>query len=156
MPDLAQIDSLSQARRRLLEAAGVSTAEDLARSDVADLARKTGIPEAPLRDFRHKAAALVVHEAIRSVGLTLRVIGPASIPALAEVATEGLLQAVAGSLRRGLEGLEAIRRPADLQRPTTPQVRQPASPTERGPIVSFGSARPATRKASEAVPLQTA
>src|SRR5688500_5676724 len=106
MPDLGQIDSLSLARRRLLEAAGVSTAEDLARIDVADLARKTGIPEAPLRDFRHKAAALVVHEAIRSVGLTLRGIGPASIPALAEVATESLLQAVAGSLRRGLDGLD--------------------------------------------------
>lgn len=159
MLDLGQIDSLSLARRRLLEAAGVPTVEDLARIDVTGLARKTGIPEAPLRDFKHKAAALVMHEAIRGIGQTLRGIGPASIPVLVEVATEGLLQAMAESLRRGVDGLDAIRRPPEHQLPPPPRARDAASPTEGGPITSFDSAdsaRPVARKAVEAVPLQAA
>jgi hypothetical protein len=84
---LNSIDSLTARRRQKLEAAGIRDLVDLAKADLAQVSRATGIPMAPLQDYQRKAAASVILDILRSNGVGV-------LPFLADAALANIRQQI--------------------------------------------------------------
>ncbi len=91
--ELKHIKGIGPSKQEKLSAAGVKDVDDLARCDVAAVAKATGMTEATVREYKQKAAALALLENIKGVG-------PATVKALAENGIRSLKDLASASAER--------------------------------------------------------
>jgi nucleotidyltransferase/DNA polymerase involved in DNA repair len=134
--DLREIKGIGPAKQQKLREAGISTIEQLSRADPAQLAAKSGLPLAQVRELRARAAALAVVEDAKGFG-------PASVPTLASQAAkeaqatlQSALDSVADELARAQKSLVKLQRQAqDAAAELADEARTPAG---RKRIVAAG------------------
>ena len=81
--DLKHIKGIGPSKQEKLKAAGIGSVDALARADVEQVAKDTGLPVSAVREYKQKAAALALLEDLKGVG-------PATVATLAEAGVQSL------------------------------------------------------------------
>lgn len=88
--DLKTIKGVGPSKQDKLKAAGIATVAELARADVKEVAAKSGLPVAQVRELKNRAAAHAVLEDLKGFG-------PASFDTLSEQGAHALRDLYAAS-----------------------------------------------------------
>lgn len=81
--ELKNIKGIGPAKAVKLKEAGIHDVEQMARADVAAVAKKSGLSEAGVKEYKERATALLLLEDVRGVG-------PATIETLAQAGVRSL------------------------------------------------------------------
>lgn len=105
--ELKHIKGIGPAKQTKFADAGVDSVEALARADVAALARKTGMSEEQVREFKQKAVALTLMEDVKGMGpqtvVTLAQAGITSLRELYEASAERVAKETKVAREKALE-----------------------------------------------------
>lgn len=112
--ELKHIKGIGPAKQSKFAGAGIDTVEALARADVADLARKTEMSEAQVREFKQKAVALTLMEDVKGIGpqtvVTLAQAGITSLRELYEASAERVAKEAQVAREKALEWQDEAQR----------------------------------------------